>query len=102
MYERMIDALLRYTGYPISALVSLGEGEKILDVRLFDTCWQAERMRIDPKADCILLISNHPYGQKTPYAQDFANAYSLRNMAGGRPVRLFLVSEYFPCREIAL
>lgn len=102
MHKRIAGALLIYTGYPISAVISLGAEDEILDVHLFDTRFQAERMIIDPKASRALLISNHPYGQMTPYEQDFVNAHRLMQMIGGGNVRLFLVSEYFSCREITL
>ena len=102
MHERIAEALLIHTGYAISALVSLGEGGEILLVSLFDTLWQAEAMQIDPAAARFLLISHHPQGETAPYDADIENLLTLRRMAGGRGVRLYVASEYFACRQINL
>ena len=99
MHERLAQALLIHTGYAISAVVSLGEENEILEVFLFDTIWQAKHMRFSPASRRIDLISNHPCGEATPYNEDFENLKRLKKLSSAE-VRLILVSEYFSSREI--
>ena len=102
MHERITDALLIHTGYAISAVVSWGTQGEILSVSLFDTIWQAEHMHAELAAKRIDLISHHPQGETLPYAEDIENLNRLRRLCKGAAVRLYVVSEYFSCREIAL
>lgn len=102
MQKRIADALLIRTGHAISAAVSIGRGERILHVCLFDTLWQAEYVQVHPQAERIDLISHHPDGCTAPYAADLENLARLKKMADGKEVRMYLASEYYSCHEKAI
>ncbi len=101
MHARLAEALLEHTGHDVSAVVSLDARGAVLDVCLFDTQMMAEYMRVAPGAAQALLICNHPAGDPDVTAEEIQNWRMLRATAGKIPVRLFVCSEYFPCREIA-
>jgi len=92
--DEIAERLLLYTGYPLTAIVSLDDGGRMIEVHLFDTYWRADSLRIAPMAYEIWLISHHPEGGKTPYDEDLHNLARVKEMAAGAHVRFFLTSEY--------
>ena len=102
MHRRLAKALLEDIYYPVSAAVSIGEKEEILGVHLFDTLFCGERMRVETDAAEFWLISLHNDGSRTLYDADLQNLRRMRQLAGGRRIRMFLASEEYACREIGL
>ena len=102
MHRRLAKALLEDIYYPVSAAVSIGEKGEILGVHLFDTLFCGEHMRVEPDAAEVWLMSQHNDGSQTLYDADLQNLRRLRQLAGGRRIRMFLASEEYACREIGL
>lgn len=102
MHQRLAEALLNDIYHPVSAAVSIGEKGEILGVHLFDTEYGGECMRVEPDARELWLMSSHADGCKTLYDADLQNLRRMRQLAGGRRVRMFLTSEEYACREIGL
>lgn len=102
MHQRLAKALLEDIYHPVSAAISIGEKGEILGVHLFDTAFCGERMRVEPEAKEIWLMSNHFDGCPTLYDADVQNLRSLMQLAGEGRVRMFLASEEYACREIEL
>lgn len=92
--------LLEDIYYPVSAVISVGRHEEILDIHLFDTAFGGACMRAAPNAAQLWLMSNHPDGCSVLYETDMRNLQTLRDLASGRRVRMFLASEEFDCREM--
>lgn len=99
MHRKLARALLTNVYHEVSAVVSLGEKQEILDVFLFDTMFYRGKLRIAEKARAVYLISNHPEGRKEPYEQDLRRYTALCLTAREIPVKLFISSEYFTCCE---
>jgi len=99
MHKRIAEALLESLVDRVSAIVSLNENGRPIDVMLFSTDWPLGRMRVAENASEIYLISHHPDGGMLPDEQDGLNYRQLVGMAGSAPVRFFLASEYYPCFE---
>lgn len=102
MHQRLAKALLRDIYHPVSAAISIGETEEILGVHLFDTRFGGACMRVEPDAKELWLISHHADGRMSLYDEDWQNLRRMRQLAGGRCVRLFVSGEDEPCREIGL
>ena len=102
VHRYLAKMLLEDLCYPASAAVSIGASGEVLGVHLFDTMLCGERMRLIPDAAAYWLISGHADGVLPPYEEDWENLRRMRQMAGGRPVRLFLAGEYHGCVEIAM
>ena len=102
MHRRLAKALLEDIYYPVSAAVSIGEKGEILGVHLFDTLFCGEHMRVEPDAAEVWLMSQHNDGSQTLYDADLQNLRRMRQLAGGRRIRMFLTSEECACREIGL
>lgn len=102
MQNLLAKALLEDICHPVSAVVSIGQGEQILGVHLFDTEFCGERMRVKPEAKEIWLMSNHEGGGKTPNEADVRNLCRVLQLARGRKVRVFFTSEYDDCMEMGL
>lgn len=92
--------LLEDIYYPVSAVISIGGREDILDIHLFDTAFGGTCMRAAPDAAQLWLMSNHPDGSPALYETDMRNLQRLIGIASGRRVRMFLASEEFECREM--
>ena len=92
--------LLEDIYYPVSAVISVGGHEEILDIHLFDTAFGGTCMRVAPDAAQLWLMSNHPDGCPALYETDARNLQRLKGLASGRRVRMFLASEEFACREM--
>ena len=102
MHRRLAKALLEDIYYPVSAAVSIGKRGEILGVHLFDTLFCGDHMRVEPDAAEAWLMSQHNDGSQTLYDADLQNLRRMRQLAGGRRIRMFLASEEYPCREIRL
>ena len=102
MYQRLAKALLEDIYHPVSAVISIGDGEAILGVHLFDTAFFGESLHVEPEAKEIWLMSNHFDGCRTLYDADVQNLRRLCGLAGGRRLRMFLASEEYACREVEL
>lgn len=102
MHQRLARALLEDIYHPVSAAVSIGEKGAILGVHLFDTMFCGDRIRVEPGATEVWLMSQHDDGSQTLYEADLQNLRRMRQLAGGRRIRMFLASEEYACREIGL
>lgn len=102
VHQRLAKALLEDIYYPVSAAVSIGEKGEILGVHLFDTLFCGDHMRVETDAAEFWLISLHNDGSRTLYDADLQNLRRMRQLAGGRRIRMFLASEEYACREIGL
>lgn len=102
MHQRLAKALLEDIYHPVSAAVSIGERGEILGVHLFDTLFCGDHMRVEPDAAEVWLMSQHNDGSQTLYDEDLQNLRRMRQLTGGRRIRMFLASEEYACREIGL
>ena len=102
MHRRLAKALLEDIYYPVSAAVSIGKRGEILGVHLFDTLFCGDHMRVEPDAAEVWLMSQHNDGSQTLYDADLQNLRRMRQLAGGRRIRMFLASEEYACQEIRL
>lgn len=102
MIQELAKALLKDVYHPVSAAVSIGEQGELLGVHLFDTMFYDGQIRVEPGAAELWLISHHDDGRRTLYDEDLRNLRRMRQLAGGRRLRLFLTSEECLDREIGI
>lgn len=98
MWGRIAEKLLLHVFCPVSAAVSVGE-EGVRFVHVFDTKWYSSDIRLDPKAEEIWLISNHPEGNPALYEEDRDNLQRIRACSPHMRIRFFIANEDTGCME---
>lgn len=102
MPERIARSLLMHVFYRVSVIVAVSKDRRAYSVKAFDTAFGAEFMVVPRWAEEIWLISNHPEGQCTLYAEDVENLRRIESAARDARMRMFIANEDTGCREIDL
>ena len=101
MFRQIAEQMLTHVFYRVSAVVGIGETQRVCSMRMFDTEFGAAYMHVPENAREIWLISNHPEGQISPYEADLEHAERILRAAPGVRLRLFVCGEDIGCIDIA-
>ncbi len=96
--EQLMESLMKRVWSPFSALVSVDQEGKILDICQFDTMF-GNINSVPDEAASFLLLTNHPEGYTALYHEDCENIKRIRTMARGREVHVFICTEDTGCVE---
>ena len=98
--EKLADRLMMRVYVPLSAVVSLDKTGRLLGLCQFDTAFGGNRMCVEPGAEKLLFLTNHPEGSRVLSSEDQANLKRLAALAPGVPVRVFVCGEDIGCVEV--
>lgn len=93
MQDIIAAHLLTKIYYPVSALVCATASGGVLSLLLFDTLHHEPDVRIEPDAEEIWLMTNHPDGCPDLYEADKKNLEHLRMTAGTKRIRVYIANE---------
>lgn len=85
-----------------SAVLSLDEEGKVIELFQFDTFFPNGEIVIAKNAAQVWLMSNHPEGMRLMTQEDWQNLRRVREATGGARVRMFLAGEELDCVEVEI
>ena len=93
MIERLVQRLFRRVYYPITAVISMDEKEKVLDLVLLDSLFADPQDSVVAGAKAVHVVVNHPDGSMEWTQEERTLVREIERQAGEGAFHVYLYGE---------